>query len=110
MKSLDLKHMQRISFIWGTIMIFLVVGMTIIGFIYKNKTKEFKEFEEIVAEKAKDYLVLNNLNKVTIEELKNSNIIDSLIVDGKNCTGYVVSNNAEYKSYIKCGSYKTKGY
>ncbi len=110
MKSADLNHMRKISYIWGCVMFLLVIGVTVIGFIYKNKTKEFKDFEKLIIEKSSTYLKLNNIDKITIEELKDNHIIDDLTVKGKECSGYVISNKDTYKSYIDCGSYKTKGY
>ena len=40
--SPDLKRMRRVSIIWGSIMLLLVIGVTILGFVYKNETKKYK--------------------------------------------------------------------
>ena len=40
MKQVDLKQMRKISVIWGIIMFLLVIGVTVIGFVYKNETKK----------------------------------------------------------------------
>lgn len=110
MKQVDLKHMRKISIIWGIIMFLLIIGVTAIGIIYKSETKNYKEFETELANKAKDYIIVNNLNKVTISELKEQNIIETSVVNEKECDGYILKENDEYKSYVKCGNYKTRGY
>ncbi len=110
MQSVNLKQMRRISVVWGIIMFLLVVGVTIIGIIYKNETKEYKKFETELLEKAENYLIGNDLNKVSISELKEQNIIETSIVNEKECEGYILKKDEEYKAYVKCGKYKTKGY
>ena len=110
MKQVDLKQMRKISVIWGIIMFLLVIGVTVIGFVYKNETKNYKKFEMELVDKAKDYIAVNNLNKVTISELKEQNIIETSVVNEKTCDGYILKEDEEYKAYVKCGSYKTRGY
>ena len=110
MKQVDLKHMRKISIIWGMIMFLLIIGVTAIGIIYKNESKNYKEFEIGLVDKAKDYIIVNNLNKVTISELKEQNIIETSVVNEKECDGYILKEDEEYKAYVKCGSYKTRGY
>lgn len=110
MKQVDLKHMRKISIIWGIIMFLLIIGVTAIGIIYKNESKNYKEFEMELVDKAKDYIIVNNLNKVTISELKEQNIIETSVVNEKECDGYILKEDEEYKAYVKCGSYKTRGY
>ena len=57
MKQVDLKHMRKISIIWGIIMFLLIIGVTAIGIIYKSETKNYKKFETELANKAKDYII-----------------------------------------------------
>lgn len=95
MKQVDLKHMRKISIIWGMIMFLLIIGVTAIGIIYKNESKNYKEFEIGLVDKAKDYIIVNNLNKVTISELKEQNIIETSVVNEKECDGYILKEDEE---------------
>ena len=114
--NVDLKKMRFISIIWGTILFLIVITLTAIGIIYKNQTKEFKDFEKSIIEKSKDYLEEKTPTeeKITLEELKEKNIIETLTINEKECTGYILikkkKESFEYTPYINCGTYKTKGY
>ena len=110
MRSADLKRMQIISIVWGIIMFLLVAGVTAMGFVYKNETKHYKEFEALVAKKSHEYLLNNNLEKVSIDKLKEEYIIETTLINQKECTGYVKNEENEAKAFVKCGMYKTQGY
>ncbi len=110
MRSVDLKKMRRISIIWGIIMFLLIAGVTILGIVYKEESKKYKEYETKLVEKSEDYMRINNLSKITIEELKEQNLIEQTSVAEKECTGYVLKAEEKYQAYVKCGNYKTKGY
>ena len=59
------------------------------------------------------YPTKGNRSKVSLEDLKNSNMLEELKVDDDNCDGYVIVENTgviEYKAYIKCNNYTTKDY
>ena len=53
MKQVDLKHMRKISIIWGIIMFLLIIGVTAIGIIYKNETKNYKTYKNNFIEKTR---------------------------------------------------------
>lgn len=116
MGNVDLKKMRFISIIWGTVLFLIVIALTTIGIIYKNQTKDFKTFEKEIIKKSEDYLKEKAITeeKVTLEKLKEENIIETLKINEKECTGYITitkkKETFEYTPYIKCGSYKTKGY
>lgn len=106
----EIKHMQRISIIWGCLLFLLVAGVTVIGILYKKETKEYKDFEKRVVEQSYDYLKVHNLEKITLAELQEENVIESLVVNENTCEGYIEKNDQDYKAFIKCGKYKTQGY
>ena len=54
----EIKHMQRISIIWGCLLFLLVAGVTVIGILYKKETKEYKDFESNFDYNG--YIVLSN--------------------------------------------------
>lgn len=108
--SPDLKRMRRVSIIWGSIMLLLVIGVTILGFVYKNETKKYKAFEKSIVEQATTYLKNNNLTEASLEELIENEVIELTEDYQKQCDGYVIQKKDNYKSYIKCQNYQTKGY
>jgi len=119
---MDLKQMKKISYIWGFLLVLLVVGLTIIGFIYKNKSSDYKKLEDQLVESAKKYVDAKFLYpddkasmKISFEDMKNDGFIEELKKDDENvCDGYVlVSNNGmvfQYKGFVKCPKYTTKDY
>lgn len=116
---MNLKKMQLVSFIWGAILIIIVIALTIFGFWYKSLTKEYKEFEKTLVEKTKEYcldkVLLNNNNmKITLDELKEEKVLENLKIKDTECEGYIeiqyTKENYKYSPFIKCGNYKTKGY
>lgn len=119
MKSVDLKQMRMISIIWGSILFFIVIALTAFGFFYKKQTKVYKDFENLLAEKTEEYvtelaLLEEDKFRITLEELKENNKIDTIIVNDKICEGYIEINYKKekytYTPFIKCGNYKTKGF
>lgn len=115
-----MKKMKLLYIIWGVLVIALVAVLTYIGFQYKNKIKPYKDMENKLIETAKKYVELNfmypeNGEIIVIkgEDLIKDKLIDDIIVSEKACEGYVtVSYNGvyNYKGYIKCETYTTKGY
>lgn len=110
--------MKKKIIIWTALMFVIVGCLTIYGFaIKKNSIGELSE--EAMVEQVKKYLGLyQNLYPVKGGEVKFSS--DRLVSEGydpkleSECTGYVVVKNGnmgfEYKAYIKCPDYETKGY
>ncbi len=120
MKTIDLKKMQMISVVWGLLLFLIVAGLTAIGIVYKKESKEYMNFESIIATASKDYIEKKGFypenDSITIktEELLEEKLIESLQVKEQECIGYVIVTNKDgkdtYKPYIKCGKYKTRGY
>lgn len=118
---MDIKRMRTISIIWGSILVCIVIGLTIIGFIYKNKTQKYEELENKIEEATKKYVDQKFLYpekgdtlKITFQELRDNDVIDSLNIEEEECNGYVIVSKKEevyqYDPYIKCANYKTKKY
>lgn len=115
------KNENKYLILWGFLVILLIGLLTAVGFVYKNKTKVYKELENSLVEAEKKYVEAkflypqdNETLKTTSEELLNENYIDNMAIDNQECTGYVKvykdSTVFKYKAFIKCGRYTTKGY
>lgn len=120
MSNVDLKKMRMISILWGIVLFGIVLVLTIFGFIYKKQSKIYQEFEQVLSEKAKDYMdkkgiyLENETHTISMDELVEENFLDTLEVNGNVCEGYVVVTNENardsFKSYVDCKKYKTRGY
>lgn len=116
-----MNKMKRIYGVWGVIVIGIFVLLTTFGFMYKNKSKDYKALEQKLVTAEKKYVDAkflyptdNQELKVTAETLKENGYLDSLEINGENCDGYatIKKKNAvfEYNGYISCKNYKSKGY
>ncbi len=73
---------------------------------FKVAAEKYGNTEFIYQEGVKSY-------KITSEELLATPYLDNLEIENDKCTGYVIvelNGVYEYKAYIKCNNYKTKGY
>ena len=118
MPSPNLRRMRLISIIWGLVMFILVAGLTVVGVMYKNNTKKYKEIESTLVEAAKKYLEDKSLEiddniKLLKEELE-PEIPDDKKESLNECDAYVKvekkKSTYDYQGYIKCAKYKTKNY
>lgn len=113
--------MKKLTIVWGMVIVILFVVLTFFGFLYKNKSNVYKELENKLVEAEKKYAdahfaypekgkVLKTEATTLIEE----SFLDNLEVENEECTGYAtVTHNKtvyEYKGYVKCDNYTTKGY
>lgn len=116
-----MNKMRYMSLIWGMVVVILFVLLTIFGFLYKNKTKDYKVLEDKLVEAEKKYADQKFLYpnegesvKTSLEELMNEGLIDEFKVKDVQCDGYVILSHKDlvfdYKGYVHCGDYKTKGY
>lgn len=113
------KRMKVISVVWGVVLVLLVAGLTIIGFVYKHETKVYKEYEDYLVKQTTAYVEDHSLYpeeslKITDEELLDDGYIESTYVNHHDCTSYVMilkkGETYDFEPYIQCGNYKTKGY
>lgn len=112
---------NKYTFVWGLLIVALFSLLTIFGFIYKNKTGNYKRLEDKIIEAEKRYvdekfLYPQDEKKVviTVKELIEAGYLDNLDIENDNCEGYAevykVNSVFEYKGFIKCNKYQTKGY
>ena len=115
-----MDELKKISIIWGLILLIIFSVLTFFGIKWKNKMKPYFDLESTLVEKTKSYYEQGHtyptgdeIVKVTYAELKENNVYSDLKINDSECDGYVTvkSNGAiEYKGYIKCPDYTTKGY
>jgi len=111
--------MKKVMIIWAIVAVILVGGLTYIGFNIKRKDKPYKELEKTLTKQAvaligeQPSLVMVD-NKITIDLFNANNITIDMNVNSDVCDGYVIVENVRgfynYKPYIKCQNYQTKGY
>lgn len=116
-----MNKVKKYYIIWVILVVIIIAILTTFGFIYKNKTKKYRDLEEKIVEVSKKYVEAKFLYpekgeniKVNLNDLKDNNLIDDFSVDSKPCDGYAVisieNTVYNYKGYIKCDNYTTKGY
>lgn len=115
-----MKKVKVLYVFWIILIMALVTILTYIGFVYKTKLKPYKDLESNLTESAKKYVELKFLypeeGEVTIinlEDLMREEILKDFSYNNKECDGYVeLSYNGvyNYKSFINCDDYRTKGY
>ena len=116
-----MDKMQKISIVWGIVAVGIFALLTIFGFLYKNKTSIYKELENKIVEAEKKYVDAkflypdtNKSVKTTSQELISSGFLEELKANDEVCEGYAVVTKDgvafNYKGYIKCNDYQTKGY
>lgn len=116
-----MKKIQILTVVWGMVVIGIFVLLTTFGIVYKNKSTVYKELEEKIVEAGKQYIDAKFLYpndkeevKTKVQTLIEEGYLDEFVVEDKTCDGYVVVKKGrtvyEYKGYVHCGQYKTKGY
>lgn len=117
-----MKKNNLLFIIWGVIVISLIALLTIMGFMIKDKNKNYEKTEKRLKEAASSYVDHNFLYPDGDEKLKilSKDLIENgflkieeLKVDKDICTGYVILSKDmvyQYDVFIKCNNYTTKGY
>lgn len=115
-----MNKMKKISIVWGLFAVFIVGLLTLFGFLYKSKVGVYKDLEEQLVSASKKYIEAkflypkeNEEFKATSSELVESGFMEELKVNDEVCHGYVVVSKStvfNYKGYVECKNYKTKGY
>ena len=115
-----MEKMKKLSVIWGVIVISLFALLTTFGMMYKNKTKGYKELENKLAEAEKKYADAHfaypetGIVKTDAHTLIKEGYLDHLKLNDSECTGYATVGHDsvafEFKGYVKCENYTTKGY
>ena len=115
-----MKQLKTISIVWGLIIIVLFGTLTFFALRWKNQVYPYTELEEQLITTTKKYYeskyqypAAGESKYISLDELKENNLIESLKKDDDECNGFVkvtMNNVIEYKSYIKCNNYTTKDY
>lgn len=116
-----MNKLQKMNIVWGIIVVIIFILLTVFGFSYKNKVKAYKELENKLVEAEKKYIDAHFLYPASNEELKTlsstlieEGYLDGLIINDETCDGYVIVSHEstvfEYKGYVSCSKYQTKGY
>lgn len=113
------KRMKVISVVWGLILVLLVIGLTVIGFVYKHESEVYKEYEELLVKQATSYVEDRSMYpdeslKITDDEMLDDGYLETTYVNGHDCSSYVMvlksGETYDFEPFIRCGNYKTKGY
>lgn len=116
-----MKEMKKLSIVWGVILVLIFGMLTTFGILYTKKVKPYKDMEKLLVDQTKKYVELEfsypqngeKLN-VTLEQLQGKELVEELKHNDEACDGYVtIGKNGvayEYKGYVKCTNYTTKGY
>lgn len=116
-----MNKIKTLYIVWGIVVIIVIALLTAFGFMYKNKTSSYKELEKEIAAASKRYVEIQfsypaagESIKVPAEKLIEKDLIGELKINDEVCTGYaIISRPAtvyEYKGYVSCENYQTKGY
>lgn len=115
-----MKKIKIAYIIWAILVIIIFGLLTMLGFMYKKKVEPYKELEFNLKEIAEKYVELEflypeNGEEVIIksEDLIKKDLMKELTYKKDTCSGYVeLTYNGvyNYKSFIKCDNYITKGY
>lgn len=116
-----MNKMKKMYFVWGIIIVALFLILILFGFVYKNKSSDYKILEQKLVEAEKKYIDAkflypqdNKELKVTADILMKNGYLEELKVNNEDCDGYAtIQKNGtvfEYKGYVACKNYKTKGY
>ncbi len=116
-----MKKVHNYAIVWGIIVLIIIILLTIFGFVYKDKSKVYKDLEEKIVEAVKKYADAKFLYpksgenvKTTADVLIEEGFMEELKVGDEVCEGYVIlsfkNSVYDYKGYVKCKNYVTKGY
>ncbi len=116
-----MKKMHIYIVLWGIVVVAIISLLTVFGFLYKSKTKVYKDLEEKLVEAEKKYadakfLYPKNGENVytSADKLIAEKYLDNINIKNDKCSGYaqVLLDGTvyKYKAFIKCDKYTTKGY
>lgn len=116
-KGFGLMQMMIIS---GVLLLLLLFAAYYIYIFYSkldvNTGSEYAFLESKLQTSAIKYVIdekidNNKIHSLSYELLLEKGYIDDFYDDNENeCNGYVIIRNSDYKTYIKCDSYKSSGY
>ena len=111
-----MKRYNMLFAVWVVIVVIIFAFLLVLGYMYKNKVKTYKDYEVLLVQKTKKYLdetsKYSNKNSfnITIDELVENKYLDKDDALSA-CDGYVKvskKESAKYKAILSCKYYKTK--
>ncbi len=116
-----MEKKKKVYYVWGIVVVLIFVCLTVLGFVYKDKSSVYKELEQKLVEAQKKYIDNKFLYpqddkefKVKSTTLIENGFLDDLKVGDEECSGYASIKKKgavyEYFGYVSCKNYKTKGY
>lgn len=115
-----MKKTRNLFIVWTIIVVIIIVLLTTLGLMLKNQNKDYEKLEKKLLDSAKKYVDNqflypegNEKLKVTSSELIQNQFLDELKFNDDVCQGYVIVSKDgvyQYKGYIKCKNYTTRGY
>ena len=115
-----MKTLNRIAILWGILLIIVFGVLTFFGLQWKAKTSGYFALETKIVDATKSYYTKDhsypeegNSVYITLDNLKEDNIIDDLSYNDDECDGFVIVKHDKvitYTGYIKCHNYKSKDY
>lgn len=115
-----MKKFKLMYIIWA-VMLFIIIGLlTYLGIVNQKRLEPYKNLEKDLVSYTQKYVELKFLYpekgesiKITTEQLKDNGLLKDFSYKKENCAGYVemtFDGVYNYKAYIKCDNYETKGY
>lgn len=115
---------SKLFVVWSIIVVIIIGLLTTLGFMLKKVQNKYADIEKKLENTASGYVEYkflystidkNGSIKITSEELIENGLLteEELSKEDDKCVGYVVVTKKDvykYKSYIKCGEYKSAGY
>ena len=111
---------NKIFVFWGVLVVAIIGLLTFTGFMVKKINNNYGKVEEKLVQVTKGYVDTKFLYpdegdsiKVTAKELRDNEVLDELKNGEDSCDGYVIVKKDgiyDFKAYIKCDKYKTRGY
>ena|SRR5574344_2055713 len=112
--------MKKLLIVWVIIAVLLTGTLTMVGLKIKSNNKPYLALENDLKESAQAYMgqYLNEMpstsTNVTAKTLMENNLLKSMKIKDEECDGYVKVSKVyvtyEYKAYIKCPKYTTRGF
>jgi len=111
-----MKSFNRLFIVWFVVVTLVFIGLIVLGFVFKQRLSEYKDYEDKLVIATKKYVKDNNKYPTVNTPVKVS--IDKLIQKGyikekdaiDSCNGKVVVTKEKsfiYTPQIKCKNYKS---
>ena len=108
-----MKKFNMLFTAWGILVVLIMSGLIVLGFVFKKNLKEYKSFENKLMTAANIYVEDNEImvkknekKKISISKLYKAGLIDKKDLV-KSCSGGVIVKKTEIIPNIKCKYYKS---